>query len=679
MAKKKRRRQESTSFSQHWWAFLSIAVLTGVAFWPGMHNEFVYDDVGNFIQNPNFRGLGWENIKWAFTTFYTGPYQPLSWISLSIDFQIWGENPKFPGGLDPFGYRLTSLFLHAANGIVFYLLTHLILSHFGPEERTSDLRLACLIAALLFAIHPLRVESVTWATERRDVLSGLFFIFCIYSYFKANIAGNKRAKWFGIAIAAFVLSLLSKAWGITLPVVLLILDVFPLKRVNLQNWREKKGVFLEKIPFFAISAIFAVLAIIGQRQYAMGLVADHSLVDRIMQSFYGLGFYTGKSIIPYPLSPLYQLPLDFNPFHPRYLIPVLLVIAAIVAMVVKRGRLPGLLAGCLVFAVIVSPVLGIAQSGYQIAADRYTYLACLPFPIFLAYILCRLRSPQHWGYIVSCVVVVAFVGLTMNQTLIWKDHGTMWNHVLKVESWNYQALNGRGAHLDALSQQAVSKGEVAKGKELEDSALADFNKTIELNPDFVTPYTNRAGIYIRRGKLDLALADCDKAIALKERAVKAHHYRGFLMQSKSNWVESEASYGKAIELHPTHFEALHNRGIVRRELGDLTGSLEDLSRHLKIKPRNHSAYYHRAVTYAKLGQMEDSRRGFERVLELVPATHPDINIRNFRLYALDMISKQQVEQQDWAGALKNIEAALQLAPGNAALLKRQAVVKQQLQ
>ncbi|MFT5126627.1 MAG: tetratricopeptide (TPR) repeat protein [Rhodothermales bacterium] len=662
---KKRRRRESTSKTYHLWAFAIIAILTAVAFAPGLNNGFVYDDVGNFTQNPHYRGLGWANIKWAFTTFYTGPYQPLSWLSLGLDYTIWG--------MDPFGYHVGNLIFHVANGIVFYLLIHLILTRFGPEERATDIRLACLIGALLFAIHPLRVESVTWATERRDVLSGLFYILCIYAYFQAHAAqADKRMRWFGIAVATFVLSLLSKAWGITLPVVLLILDVYPLRRIDLASWKEKSGVLLEKIPFFAISAIFAVLAIVGQKKYAMGLVSDHSMVDRIMQSFYGLGFYTGKTAVPYPLSPLYQLPLDFNPFQPAYLIPAILVVGATIAMFAKYRRVPALLTGWLIFAVIVSPVLGIVQSGYQIAADRYTYLACLPFPILLSVLLCRLRTPKHWAFGLSAAVVLGFTCLTMAQTKIWKDHGVMWNHVLKVEPWNYQALNGRAAHLDAQGQY--------------DEALADFNRAIELNPVFVTPYTNRAGLFIRRyqehaakgdaataqTQYDRAMADVNAAIELNDRALKAFHYRGFLFQGKSDFAKAEADYSQVISLQPSHQEALHNRGTVRRDLGKLDGAISDLTASLHYNPGNALAHHNRGLVWKMKKQDAQARADFERVLTLRSAT-PVLKVA-----AWDEIGKQQMAAGQWAEAAKSFESALALNPGQKKVTERLQLVRQKL-
>src|SRR5262249_6863530 len=192
-----------------WPAALIIAAATLVVFWPVLGNQFVnWDDDKNFLVNPSFRGLGIANLRWMFTTFHLGHYHPLTWLSLGIDYVIWG--------LDPAGYHLSSLLLHTANAVLFYCVALRLL---------GGRILAAAFGALFFALHPLRVESVAWASERRDVLSGMFYLVTLLAYLRAHQEGPRR-RWLAISLAAFAAALLSKAIVVSLPVVLLLLDVY---------------------------------------------------------------------------------------------------------------------------------------------------------------------------------------------------------------------------------------------------------------------------------------------------------------------------------------------------------------------------------------------------------------------------------------------------------------------
>src|SRR5262245_16908271 len=207
-----------------------IALIVWAAFSPVLQNGFVdWDDDANFLENPNYRGLGWHQLSWMFTTFVGGHYQPLSWLTFGMDYLLWG--------MEPLGYHLTNLILHVANALLCYLLAFRLFSLAYPEAAQIShlkIRLAAAMAALLFAIHPLRVESVAWVTERRDVLSGFFLFLTVFFYLRANSRPESaaRSRWMWAAVIVFGLSLLSKATGMTMPLVLLAIDVYPLERLS---------------------------------------------------------------------------------------------------------------------------------------------------------------------------------------------------------------------------------------------------------------------------------------------------------------------------------------------------------------------------------------------------------------------------------------------------------------
>src|SRR5256886_5877310 len=246
-----------------WLAPLLVALFTLAAFLPALQNQFVnWDDKDNFLDNPHYRGLGWTHLRWMWTT-HLGHYIPLTWMTLGLDYLLWGMNPV--------GYHLTNLLLHAANAVVFFFVVRRILTLALPSsERGHALAVSAGVAALVFAIHPLRVESVAWVTERRDVLSGLFYLVAILLYLRACEGGAPGRGWYWLSVAVFVLALLSKSMVVNLPVVFLILDVYPLRRLGgaFEWWSEPaRRVYVEKIPFVLLAAAASAIAVMGQLSF----------------------------------------------------------------------------------------------------------------------------------------------------------------------------------------------------------------------------------------------------------------------------------------------------------------------------------------------------------------------------------------------------------------------------
>src|SRR5881396_2782205 len=235
---------------------LVIAFSTFAAFLPTLQNQFVsWDDDKNFLENPHYRGLGWTQLRWMWTT-HLGHYIPLTWMTLGLDYLLWGMNPL--------GYHLTNLLLHAANAVVFFFVVRriLTLALLGASERGLALAVSAGFAALVFAIHPLRVESVAWATERRDVLSGLFYLLTILVYLRACERKERGRWWYWLSVALFGCALLSKSMAVSLPVVLLILNIYPLGRLggSLGWWSEAaRRVYAEKIPFVLLAAAVSAI------------------------------------------------------------------------------------------------------------------------------------------------------------------------------------------------------------------------------------------------------------------------------------------------------------------------------------------------------------------------------------------------------------------------------------
>src|SRR5438132_10798695 len=364
---------------RHWLVPVLIALVTFAAFLPALQNQFVdWDDAANFLDNPHYRGLAWTHLRWMWTT-HLGHYIPLTWMTLGLDYLLWGMNPL--------GYHLTNLLLHAANAVVFFFVVLRILTRAlpSPSERGHALAVSAGFAALVFAIHPLRVESVAWVTERRDVLSGLFYLSTILMYLQACERGARGRGGYWLSVAVFVCALLSKSMVVNLPVVMLILDVYPLRRLGgaIGWWSEPaRRVYLEKIPFVLLAAAASAIAVMAQSSvHAAASLAQLGVPGRLAVAAYGLSFYLEKMVAPLNLSPLYELG-TVNPWATPFLLSYGVVLALTALALAFRHRLPGLPAAGLAYVVILLPVLGIFQNGPQIAADRYTYLAGMGWAIF---------------------------------------------------------------------------------------------------------------------------------------------------------------------------------------------------------------------------------------------------------------------------------------------------------
>src|SRR5213594_3818418 len=412
---------------------LVIAFSTFAAFLPTLQNQFVsWDDDKNFLENPYYRGLSWTHLRWMWTT-HLGHYIPLTWMTLGLDYLPWGMNPV--------GYHLTSLLLHVTNAVVFFFVVRWLLTRAlpSPSEHGYALAVSSGVAALVFAIHPLRVESVAWVTERRDVLSGLFYLVAILLYLRACEGGARGRGWYWLSVAAFVGALLSKSMVVNLPVVLLILDVYPLRRLGGAAgwWSEPaRRVYVEKIPFVLLAAAASAIAVMAQSSvHAAASLAQLSVPSRLAVSAYGLSFYLWKMVVPLNLSPLYELPPTVNPWAPPFFLSYGLVLAITAIILALRRRVPGLPAAWLAYIVVLLPVLGILQSGPQIAADRYTYLAGLGWAVLAGAGL--LSTWRRWPpFVLTGLAVVLLSGLgtlTWNQVEVWHDSEKLWTHALAID------------------------------------------------------------------------------------------------------------------------------------------------------------------------------------------------------------------------------------------------------
>src|SRR5207245_942332 len=532
-----------------------IALVTFAAFLPVLQNQFVdWDDQRNFLDNHHYRGLGWTHLRWMWTT-HLGHYIPLTWMTLGLDYLLWGMNPV--------GYHLTNLLLHAANAVVFFFVVRriLTLALLGASERGHALAVSAGFAALVFAIHPLRVESVGWATERRDVLSGLFYLLTILVYLRASERGERGRGWYWGAVALFACALLSKSMVVNLPVVLLILDVYPLRRLggSLGWWSEPaRRIYVEKIPFVLLAAAASAIAVMAQFSiHAAPPLAQLGVPGRLAVSAYGLCFYLGKMILPVNLSPIYELPRTVSPWAMPFILSFGLAVAITAIVLSLRRRMLGLPAAWLAYLVVLLPVLGIFQSGPQIAADRYTYLAGLGWAILAGAGL--LSSWSRLPLLLIGLVVFIPVGLgtlTWNQVHVWHDSKTLWAHALAIDPNSSVAQNDFG---EALAQQ----GKLAE-------AIEHYRQALEIKPDYADAHYNLGGALAQQGKLADAVHHYQRALQITPDDADAHIHWGLALAQQGRLAEAIEHYRQALRINPGHADAQSNllnaiRGLDRRK------------------------------------------------------------------------------------------------------------------
>ena len=622
---------------------LFTAAFAFAVFLPALKNGFVnWDDVYNLVENQSYRGLGWRQLKWMFTTFYMGPYQPLSWVTFGLDYLAWG--------MDPFGYHLTNVALHSANALLFYLLCLKLLAAGRPEEKTG-LRPAAVFAALVFAVHPLRVESVAWVTERRDVLSGFFYLLTLLWYLAPRGAGGEKYPFWRRhlpPLGAFLLALLSKGMVITLPAALVLLDIFALKRLppDPRRWftRETRGVWLEKLPYFLLAAVFGFIGYAYQAKAgALGLRQDPGFCARAAQVLFAVVFYLKKTLLPTGLSPLYQLPAGFGLLNWQSAAAGGVIAAATVAALALRRRRPAVLAIWVFYLATLAPVAGFINFGFQSAADRYTYLPCLGFALLAgAGLLACLhaaggRFRVHCAAL-ACLSIAALSFLTWRQQGVWLNSETLWTQALAVNPRLDLAHNNLGHILAAQGKPAAAEEHYLEALRLnpasefahynlgiilsaqgKTAAAADhYRETLRVNPSFAEAHNSLGLILAAQGKPEIAGEHYRAAFGLKPEFAAAHYNLGFLLAARGKGEAAAEQYREALRLDPGSAQTHYNLGGILAGQGRLEEAALHNREALRLNPGFALAHYNLGVVLAAQGRTGEAAQHYRAALKIDP-------------------------------------------------------------
>ncbi|MFC1835390.1 tetratricopeptide repeat protein, partial [Thermodesulfobacteriota bacterium] len=513
-----------------------------LAFLPCVGNDFVdWDDHAFVTHNYSIMSLSYGSLVWMFTTSYQGVWHPLTWLSHALDISLWG--------LNPFYHHLINVLFHCLNVLLFGTIC--IKLQDGFNRTPLSMYLAAFTAALLFGVHPLRVESVAWVAERKDVLCSFFYLCTIASYLEYCKAEEKRARriWYGAAILLYVPALLSKPMAVTAPLVMLILDFYPLGRLRGASvWR----CLYEKIPF-VIPALGT--AIMNMASTKGGIALSYvPIYVRVMNGFHSIALYLQKTVWPSKLVPLYQLDRSLDYFSAKYVTSALLVLAVTVAAVWRAVRNDRIWAAVWFYYIVtLGPTLGLFMSFRHASADRYTYLPTMGIWLLVGLGVARIWdacSRRQRGYALKVVLVssvflaaLAYAYQTREQIGVWKNSDTLWTHVIETAE-NIPAVAYFG-----VGQASAKKGEF-------DKALGYYEAALRINPKNSNFRRAIANVFAKKG-------DREKALSI---------------------------YRQILDMEPGNPVAHINVGRVLTLMGRTDEALSNLERALKLDPKNGRAW-----------------------------------------------------------------------------------------
>jgi Flp pilus assembly protein TadD len=569
--------------------------LTVLAYWGVWNCQFLgYDDPDYFTRNKHVQaGLSWPGIVWAFTTGDAANWHPLTWLSLMLDASVFGTGPAAP--------HAVNLLLHVVDTV---LLFHLF------RRLTGALWRSFWVAAL-FGLHPMHVESVAWVAERKDVLSALFFFLTLLAYARYADPGRSfvRHVWYGLALGLFALGLMSKPMLVTVPFVLLLLDWWPLQRINfpLASFANAR-LLLDKIPFLVLSVASSAVTFLAQQQGgAVAKLTQYGLAGRLENIFVSYGRYLEKTFtagnlaVPYPLVPRWPVELVvLNLF-------ILLAGSGAALWLARRQRF--VLTGWLWFLGMLVPVVGLVQVGSAAMADRYHYLPSIGIFILLAWGGCVIR--QKWRSIDSEILklagfslLVLLVWRTQWQSRYWRNDGTLFTHALAVTKDNFVAQILYGGWLSRNGDAA--------------GALEQYNQAWELDPTDCTALYNMGNGYAKLGYWDRAIDCYQGALKMKPDQPDVLNNLGFALAASQRLPEAVAAIQQALRLNPDYGDAHNNLASILYRQGDFIGAATHFYAAAKLMPDNARIQVNLGDTLLHLNEPDNAAASYRRALELEP-------------------------------------------------------------
>ncbi len=567
-----------------------LAVVTCFLYWPVRGFAFVnFDDPAYVNANPHvFRGLTAENIQWAFTSFEASNWHPITWLSHMLDCQLFGPRPGW--------HHCTNVLFHAANAILLFIFL---------RQTTGALWLSAFVAAL-FAWHPLRVESVAWIAERKDVLStffGLLTLIAYASYVKAMVT-NAKSKWlYTLAIVSFALGLMSKPMLVTLPFILLLMDYWPLRRFGTLPVRK---LLVEKIPFLVLSVISCGLTIRAQRE----VILDSGALPfsaRLVNAILSYATYLRKMVWPMDLAPFYPYRHDVPTGEMFVAVAVLVGISLICLRYMRRA--PFLLIGWLWYLGMLVPVIGVVQVGAQSLADRYTYLPLVGIFVMciwaVAEVVARVPVPRIVVWFSAMAVGVASIVGTRHQLQYWRDSELLFRRDLDL----YPVDNAMAHH--CLGRALFLKGDDA-------GAIQHYREVLRLLPNLPDGHVSMANSLNRLGQFAEAEAEYREAIRLDPKHAEAYKSLGSCLAGQMKLEEARTNLLRALELKPDYAQAHTRLGTLLMAQGKTEEALAHLTAAVKTHPDYDEGQYYLANALMDQKRFPEALEHFRAAIKANP-------------------------------------------------------------
>ncbi|MDP6977837.1 MAG: tetratricopeptide repeat protein [Myxococcota bacterium] len=616
---------------------LVLVLATLIAYAGVLNNGFTsFDDPQYITSNPQVRaGLTAESVRWAFTHAYSDNWHPLTWLSHMVDVSSFG--------LDPRGHHAMSVVLHVINGVLLFALL----------LRLTARRIPSALCAAFFLLHPLRVESVAWAAERKDVLSGLFFFLTLLAY--AHYVERKSKRRYAIALAAFALGLLAKPMLVSLPLVLLSLDRWPLERTG--TFPPERHYWIEKLPFFALSILSACVTLwaqsIGGTVKSLEFISP---LDRISNAATSVWIYFAQTLWPRDLAFFYPHPalVDDGAFlglTARGVVGVLALIGVTWLVLRRADREPWWCVGWFWMLATIAPVIGIVQVGAQAHADRYTYLPFVGVGIALVFGVGRLlrQSPDpaqtdtgiagttvERGFAAAAIAAVGIYGfMSADQVAVWRSSERLYQHALDVTDNNYIAAFNLGA-------LASSAGDHAR-------AISYYSAALGMRPNYGAAHSNVGVAFDRAGDLDRAAHHYREALRLEPRLARTAINLGSLHRARGELEAARTQYQRALEARPDLALPHEVLGELEMELGKFEAALSRFEAAVAIAPRRADLRARLAEALADLGNEARAIGQYEAALERDPELLVAINaLARLLATAADPTLRDPQRALEWA-------------------------------
>jgi tetratricopeptide (TPR) repeat protein len=551
-------------------------------------NDFAYyDDESYITANTHIqKGLSWTSIKWAFTSIgYSDNWHPLTWLSHMLDVQLFGLNPA--------GHHFTNLFFH--------ILATLLL--FGFLFSTTGLLWPSTFVAALFALHPLHVESVAWAAERKDVLCAVFWLATLWTY--AYYVSCPTIKKYVLVFILFALGLMAKPMLVTLPIILLLLDYWPLERLTL-NRRSLGRLAAEKLPLVMLTIASSIITIIAQHG-AIGSLRQYTLLIRVSNAIISYCIYLGQAFWPMKLSVFYPYP---RPQSVNTILCLLLLITITAGVIWSGRKKKYLITGWFWYIVSLVPVTGVLQVGSQAHADRYTYIPLIGIFIMvtwglyaIAYKMTRLKKLLL--YVVLSAIFIGMVIKTREQIGYWKNGITLFTHGFDVTKGNVNE-NAYYNFGNLLSQAGRT-----------DEAMSYYRKALEINPNHAKSHINYGLLLSNIGRTDEAMAHYLKALEHSTDVV-AHNNLGNLFAKMGRTDDAMVHFQKALEINPNYGDAHYNFGFMLANMGRTDEAMAHFLKVLEINPTDGGAHFSLGLLLADMGRTDEAIAHYRKALEINP-------------------------------------------------------------